>query len=56
LKRYRETMMRANDKGKRGEKKESELIKKMLASTVFAFGTGTASLFSVAALVGLVIL
>jgi hypothetical protein len=49
-------MMRANEKGKRGEKMENELIKKVLASTVFAFGTGTASFFSVAALVELVIL
>ena len=31
---------------------ENELIKKVLASTLFAFGTGTASFFSVAALVG----
>jgi hypothetical protein len=42
-------------KKKRGEKMENELIKKVLASTVFALGTGTASFFSVAALVGLVI-
>jgi hypothetical protein len=43
-------------KKKRGKKMENELIKKVLASTVFALGTGTASFFSVAALVGLVIL
>jgi hypothetical protein len=42
-------------KKKRGKKMENELIKKVLASTVFAFGTGTASVFSVAALVGLII-
>jgi hypothetical protein len=41
---------------KRGKKMENEVIKKVLASTIFALGSGSASFFSVAALVGLVIL